>query len=162
MTPPTAAADLLERLRSLRQTLAAAESLTGGLFLATLVEVPGASLVVRGGVVVYATDLKATLGGMDPDLLERVGPVSAETAEALAAGVRRSAGATWGVSMTGVAGPDPQDGHPVGTVHLGLAGPDVSITRRLLLVGDRSTIRLGTVRAAIALVLEHLHPTPRP
>lgn len=162
MTPPTAAADLLERLRSRRHTLAAAESLTGGLFLATLVEVPGASLVVRGGVVVYATDLKATLGGMDPDLLERVGPVSAETAEALAAGVRRSAGATWGVSMTGVAGPEPQDGHPVGTVHLGLAGPDVSITRRLLLVGDRPAIRLGTVRAAIALMLEHLHPTPRP
>jgi nicotinamide-nucleotide amidase len=87
------------------ETVAAAESLTAGLFCATLATVPGASATLRGGVVVYATDLKTELAGVPADLLERHGPVSPQTAEALAEGVRARCGATWGVGLTGVAGP---------------------------------------------------------
>src|SRR5215470_10980125 len=92
------------------QTLAVAESLTGGLLAATLVDVPGASKVFRGGLVVYATDLKASLAGVPADLLAERGPVDPDVAVALAAGARERCGATWGLGTTGVAGPEPQEG----------------------------------------------------
>ena len=98
------------------RTVAVAESLTGGLVVAALVGVPGASKVVRGGVVAYMTDLKASLLGVDADLLARVGAVHGDVALAMARGVAVLLGADYGVATTGVAGPDPQDGHPVGEV----------------------------------------------
>lgn len=114
---------LVRRLAAAGQTVACAESLTGGLVCATLVSVPGASAVVRGGVVAYAVDAKAALLGVDPDLLGRVGAVDPEVAAALARGAARVLGATWGVGTTGVAGPDPSDGMPVGTVFVAVSGP---------------------------------------
>src|SRR3954449_849531 len=103
------------------ETVAAAESLTAGLFCATLASVPGASATLRGGAVVYATELKTVLAGVPADLLAAHGPGSPETAGALAEGIRARCGATWGVGLTGVAGPDPVDGHGPGRVYLGLA-----------------------------------------
>ena len=144
-------ADLIERLAARRETVATAESLTGGLLAATIVDVPGASAVFRGGLVVYATDLKATLAGVPVDLLDERGPVDPDVAAALAAGARERCGATWGMATTGVAGPTPQDGVAVGTVFVAVAGPS-SAGQALRINGDRPAIRAGAVAAAIALL----------
>ncbi len=104
-------------------TVATAESITAGGLGARLVRVPGASSWLRGGLLVYATDLKASLGGVDPDLLDARGPVSEEVAADLAAGAAARCGASVGVSVVGVAGPDEQGGRVVGTVVVGLALP---------------------------------------
>lgn len=144
-------AALIERLAARGETVATAESLTGGLLAATIVDVPGASAVFRGGVVVYATDLKATLAGVPVDLLDQRGPVDPDVAAALAAGVRERCGATWGMATTGVAGPTSQDGIAVGTVFVAVSGPS-SAGQALRLDGDRSAIRAGAVAAAIALL----------
>ena len=110
-------AALVVRLLTQRgETVAVAESLTGGLLVAALVAVPGASKVLRGGVVAYMTDLKATLLDVDPDLLARAGAVDRDVALQMARGASLRLGADYGVATTGVAGPDPQDGHPVGEV----------------------------------------------
>jgi nicotinamide-nucleotide amidase len=139
------------------QTVAVAESLTGGLLAATLVEVPGVSKTFRGGLVVYATDLKVTLAGVDPDLLARQGPVDPEVAAQLARGAAVTCGADWGLGTTGVAGPDPQDGVTVGTVFVGVAGPGrYREVRELQLDGDRATIRAQAVSAALLLLAEGL------
>ena len=144
-------ADLVDRLAARAQTVATAESLTGGLLAATIVDVPGASAVFRGGLVVYATDLKATLGGVPADLLAARGPVDPDVAAALAAGARERCGATWGLATTGVAGPTPQDGIAVGTVFVAVAGPSTA-GLALRLAGDRPAIRAATVRAAVGLL----------
>jgi nicotinamide-nucleotide amidase len=138
------------------QTLAVAESLTGGLLSATIVEIAGVSAVFRGGLVVYATDLKASLGAVPADLLEERGPVDGDVAVAMARGVRQRCGADWGVGTTGVAGPQPQDGKPVGTVFVAVAGPDRAEVRRLSLDGNRAAVRDGTVTAALELLTEQL------
>ncbi len=149
LTARVPAADLVRRLLAARATVATAESLTAGLLSATIAGVPGASAVLRGGLIVYATDLKHTLAGVDEHLLATEGPVAAGTAEQLAAGARRVCAADWGIGLTGVAGPDSQDGHPVGTVFLGVSGPEGTEVLRLKLAGDRWTIRLGAVHAAV-------------
>ncbi|MGS0686911.1 CinA family protein [Nakamurella sp. GG22] len=118
-----AVADLLERLSAAGLTVATAESLTGGLLVALLTEIPGSSAVVRGGLVVYATDLKHTLAGVDSALLTERGPVDPEVAMRLADGARSRCGASIGVGLTGVAGPDPQNGVPVGTWFCAVSGP---------------------------------------
>jgi len=147
------AGEVVALLRGRAETLAVAESLTGGLLSATIVDVPGASNAFRGGLVVYATELKATLAGVPPELLAAHGPVHPDVAAALAAGTRRRCGADWGLGTTGVAGPDPQGGVPVGTVYVGLAGPgDLARVRRLDLAGDRAAIRRDTVAAALDLL----------
>lgn len=156
MDPATPAARLHRALLARGETVAAAESLTAGLFCATLAEVPGASATLRGGVVVYATDLKATLAGVPRELLDRHGAVSPETAAALADGVRERCAATWGIGLTGVAGPDPADGYAAGRVYLGLAGPGGTDVVRLDLPGDRQAIRSGAVAAAVAALLDRL------
>jgi len=150
---PSLAAAVLARLGAAGQTLAVAESLTGGLLAATVVDVPGASTVFRGGVIAYATDLKHTLLGVDAGLLAARGPVDAEVAEQLAAGVAVRLGATWGLATTGVAGPDPADGHPPGTVFLGVHGPAGTLSVRLELAGTRPQIRRATVDAALRRLL---------
>ncbi len=144
-------ADLLDRLALAGVTVATAESLTGGLLAAALVQVPGASRVYRGGVVAYATDLKQTLLGVPADLLADRGAVDADVAQAMAEGARDGLQATFGVATTGVAGPDPQDGMPVGRVHVAVAGPEQTTVESLDLVGGRDAIRAQA--AAVALVL---------
>jgi len=138
------------------ETVAAAESLTAGLFCATLAEVPGASATLRGGVVVYATELKAVLAGVPGDLLAAHGPVSPETARALAEGVRERCEATWGIGLTGVAGPDPVDGHGPGRVYLGVSDGQRTDVVELDLPGERADVRTGTVSAAVAALLARL------
>ena len=101
-------------------------------------------------MIVYQTELKHLLGGVPVEILEQDGPVAGSTAESLAAGVRHSTGATWGLAVTGVAGPTSQDGHPPGTVWVGVAGPSDVASRLLELSGDRSAIRVQTVRSALA------------
>src|SRR5581483_12145152 len=135
------------------ETLAVAESLTGGLLAATIVDVPGASKVFRGGLIAYATDLKHSLAGVDASLLAERGPVDPEVASQLAIGAAQRCAATWGLATTGVAGPDAQDGVPVGTVYVSVAGPLAQV-RRLTLSGDRAQIRRATVEAALALLQE--------
>lgn len=115
-----AASELVTLCREAGLTLATAESLTAGLLAGTVADVPGASNVLRGGLVVYATDLKHSLAGVDAALLDRQGPVDPTVAGQLARGAAQRCGADIGVGVTGVAGPDSQDGHPVGEVWLGV------------------------------------------
>ncbi|KUH98648.1 competence protein [Mycolicibacterium acapulense] len=131
------------------QTVATAESLTAGLLAATLAGVPGASAVLRGGLVAYVEDTKISLAGVTRQMLDEVGPVAAPTARALAVGARMRCEATWGVGLTGVAGPEPHGGHPVGTVFLGIAGPVETDVVELRLDGSRWEIRLAAVREAV-------------
>ncbi|MBH0775188.1 CinA family protein [Nocardia bovistercoris] len=147
------AAELVAALAAEGQTVSTAESLTAGLVSATIAGVPGASAVLRGGLVVYATDLKHDLAGVSAELLRTRGPVAAGTAEALAVGARSRCGSDWGIGVTGVAGPDTQDGHPVGTVFLGLSGPRHTEVMRLRLSGDRWTIRLTATTIAVRELL---------
>src|SRR4051794_41697803 len=114
LTPTVAAAAAVHTLVDRKETLATAESLTGGLVAATLVEVPGVSAVFRGGLVVYATDLKHALAGVPEGLLADRGPVDPDVAVALAHGARERCGADWGLATTGVAGPGPPGGGGVG------------------------------------------------
>ncbi|MEV4559733.1 nicotinamide-nucleotide amidohydrolase family protein [Kitasatospora sp. NPDC049285] len=160
--PAGLAALALDALKAEGATLAVAESLTGGLLAATLVDVPGASAVFRGSVTAYATELKASLLGVDEGLLAVHGPVHPVVARQMAEGARRLLGADYALATTGVAGPDPQDGQPVGTVHVALAGPAGTEARPLRLSGGRATIRQGSVAAALELLLERLAPEARP
>ncbi|MGW3077005.1 CinA family protein [Kitasatospora sp. NPDC001132] len=141
-------------LRAEGGTLAVAESLTGGLLAAALVDVPGASATFRGSVTAYATELKASVLGVDEGLLDVYGPVHPVVARQMAEGVRGLLGATYGLATTGVAGPDPQDGQPVGTVHLAVAGPGGTLVSSPLLSGGRATIRHGAVTAALELLVD--------
>ncbi|MFF7637879.1 CinA family protein [Kitasatospora sp. NPDC008050] len=143
-------------LRTLGATVAVAESLTGGLLSAQLVEVPGASQTFRGSVTAYATELKAAVLGVDEGLLAVHGPVHPVVARQMAEGVRRLLGATYGLGTTGVAGPTEQDGHAVGTVHLGFAGPGGTAVRSPQLSGDRATIRRKAVAGALELLLDRI------
>jgi nicotinamide-nucleotide amidase len=138
------------------QTVAVAESLTGGLVAAALTDIPGASASFRGGIVSYATELKAALLGVDAAMLARHGAVYAPVAAAMAAGVRTRLGASYGLATTGVAGPEPQDGQPVGTVHIAVSADDDTVVRTLALSGDRSQIRRLTVERALGLLLGRL------
>ncbi len=133
-----------------------AESLTGGLVTAALVEVPGASSVVRGGVVAYATELKGALLGVDADLLAERGAVDPDVAREMAAGVRRTVGADVGLATTGVAGPEPQDGRPPGLVYVAVSTPATTQVRRLDVDGDRAAVRAGAVGAVLMLAVELL------
>lgn len=130
-------------------SVAGAESLTGGRFVATLVDVPGASAVVRGGLITYATDLKSRLAGVDADRLEETGPVDAHVAAQMAAGTARECVADIGVACTGVAGPQPQDGKPVGLVYTAIAFAGKAQVSEHHFGGDRNAIRSQTVAAMI-------------
>lgn len=142
-------AGVIAALRERGETVATAESLTAGLVAAALTEVPGASAVVRGGLVVYATDLKDRLAGVDPDLLAEHGAVHPDVATQLAVGASRRCEADWGIGLTGVAGPDPQDGVAPGTVHLGFSGPRGAQVRSVVFGGDRHAVRAAAVRVAV-------------
>lgn len=146
------ASDLIAELTRRGLTIAVAESLTGGLLVAELIAVPGASVVVRGGVVAYATELKAELLGVDAALLAASGPIHPEVARQMASGVRQRLGADIGIATTGAAGPDPQDGHAPGEVWLGFAIGDAVTAVGLALGGDRAAIRRDTVSESLSRV----------
>jgi len=148
----TSAADVHAMLLSHGATIAVAESLTGGLVAAALTSTPGSSGTMRGGVVVYATDLKSTLAGVDPGLLRSRGPVDPDVARELAEGVRHRLGATIGLGVTGVAGPDPQDGVSIGTVFAAVTGTRVSLVEEWHFDGNRDQIRAGVVQACLDLL----------
>lgn len=175
MTSGGPAAEVLRLLQARGETLAVAESLTGGLVAAEVTAVPGASRVFRGSVTAYATELKHEVLGVDGTLLAERGAVDAEVALQMAAGVRKVMGADWGIATTGVAGPDPQDGQAVGTVFVAVDGPDPAVhgpdstvggrgsalrsegkVAALRLNGERSDIRMESVRSVLTLLLERL------
>ncbi|MDI5973081.1 CinA family protein [Streptomyces sp. SL13] len=150
------AATALRLLTRRGETLAVAESLTGGLVAAELTSVPGASSAFAGSVTAYATRLKHELLGVDAGLLADRGAVDPDVARSMARGVRDRLGATWGLATTGVAGPAPQDGKPVGTVYVAVAGPSHAAVVPLTLSGDRSAIRVAAVRGALELLVDAL------
>lgn len=150
------AAEALRLLVARGQTLAVAESLTGGLVAAAVTAVPGASQAFRGSVTAYATELKRELLGVEPELLAEHGAVDPRVAREMAAGVRKALGADWGVATTGVAGPESQDGRPVGTVFVAVDGPTGGNVAALRLNGDRADIRKESVRSTLALLVGEL------
>ncbi|WNM40499.1 CinA family protein [Micromonospora halotolerans] len=152
------AASVVHSLHERKETLATVESLTGGLLSASIVEIAGVSGVFRGGLVVYATELKSELAGVPEDLLAERGPVDPDVAAALAEGGRRRCGADWGLATTGVAGPEPQDGKPVGLVYVAAAGPGGrGEVRELQLDGGRDHVRSAAVIEALRLLAEQIH-----
>ena len=160
------AAQVHTALQERGETLATAESLTGGQLAARLTAVPGASRSYLGGVVSYATSVKVDVLGVPADLVATYGVISAECAQAMARGAARLTGATWALATTGVAGPDRQEDHPPGTVHVGLHGPGVTTSVRLALAGDalrdRAAIQDATCTEALVALLEHLSSVGRP
>ncbi|MFF4351294.1 CinA family protein [Streptomyces sp. NPDC001530] len=158
------AAEVLRLLRVRGETLAVAESLTGGLVAAEITAVPGASKAFRGSVTAYATELKHQLLGVDATLLAERGAVDPQVAAQMAVGVRKALGADWGIATTGVAGPEPQDGQPVGTVFVAIEGPSEASPYAagggkvipLRLNGDRAEIRMESVRSVLVLLLKEL------
>lgn len=153
------AAEVITALTSAGLSLAVAESLTGGALLADLVRIPGASAVVRGGVVAYDTALKASLLGVPRHLLEAHGAVHPDVAVAMAEGVRVAAAvdglsADIGVATTGVAGPDAHDNAPVGRVYVAVADAAGTRVREYQFAGDRAAIRAHATHAALELLSE--------
>jgi nicotinamide-nucleotide amidase len=157
-----AAATAVQALMRRRETFATAESLTGGLVAATVVEIPGVSAVFRGGLVVYATELKHALAGVPEQLLKDRGPVDPDVARALAAGARERCGADWGLATTGVAGPEPQDGVPVGQVYVAVSGPSGGSVQELRLTGSRAEVRSDSVTAVLNLLVAELRAASAP
>jgi len=153
------AARVLALLEEHGGTLAVAESLTGGLVAAELAGVPGASRTFRGSVTAYATTLKHELLGVDAALLAAHGAVDPEVARQMAAGVRDRLGADWGISTTGVAGPDPQDGKPVGTVYIGISTDSGTRVIDLTLGGSRNALRRRVVSESLVQLKEVLTET---
>jgi len=156
VTDPAAVVALL---RERGETVATAESLTAGLVTAALTSVPGSSAVVRGGLVVYATDLKHALAGVDEALLAEHGAVHPEVARQLAEGARTRCGATWGLGLTGVAGPAPQDGVAPGTVHVAVSSAAGTSVETMTLGGDRHEVRAASVAEALTLLVNRLTST---
>lgn len=154
----TTAERLVALLRERGLTIGVAESLTGGDVVSALVSPPGTSEVLRGGIVAYATPLKHSLLGVDAALLAEHGAVHPEVARQMADGVRRAVmvegrAADVGLATTGVAGPDPQDGQPVGKVFVGVAVPSGIRVQEFSFSGDRVTIRAQATEAVLAAAL---------
>lgn len=145
-------------------TVATAESLTGGLLGATLTSVPGSSAAYMGGVVAYATPIKVDVLGVDAESVDDFTVVSEQVAREMAFGVQRLSGAEWGLSCTGVAGPEAQDGHEPGDVWIACVGPSIGVedqpvyVEHLELSGDREAIREQTVRACLQMILRVVAP----
>ncbi len=150
------AAKALETLAARRQTLACAESLTGGLLCDALVSVPGASRVFMGGIVAYDEGRKVSLLGVSAETLRRHTAVSGETAREMAEGARARLGVDYALSTTGYAGPDGED---VGLVYIACADAAETVVRQRRFNGDRSEIRRAAARAALDLLAEQLEKT---
>ena len=154
------AASVIALLTERGETVAVAESLTGGLVTAALTSIPGASACVIGGVTAYATAMKAAILGVPAALLDEMGPVDPGVAGRMADGVRRLMGTDWGLSTTGVAGPTWQGEQPPGTVYIAVSGPAGTTVRRLDLAGDRAQIRAATVVGVLTLLAEAVAAAP--
>lgn len=143
---------LIDALVSRGETLALAESITGGAIATALTDVPGASKVFLGGMVTYATETKIALLGIDPELISRHGVVSRPVAEAMADAARLKCGATWAIATTGVAGPGPHHGVAAGELWIAISGPRSEAEH--LKLGDlgRERVRSGAVTGALALL----------
>jgi nicotinamide-nucleotide amidase len=152
------AASILAELSRRAETLVSAESLTGGMIGALLTDIPGASESYLGGVISYATRLKGTLAGVDRGTLDELGPVSGRTAAEMARGVAELCNADWGLATTGVAGPDEQQGYPVGQVFVAVSHEAGGLLRveELSLDGDRAAIRRQSASAALELLADAL------
>lgn len=148
---------LIDLLTHRGQTLATCESLTAGAVAARCADVPGASAVLRGGLVTYSAELKTSLAGVDAQLIADYGVVSAECAAAMAHGARTVCASDWAVALTGVAGPGPADGHAAGDVYIAVAGPTAgSVQTRLYQWPgcDRADVRQKSIAAALFLLHE--------
>lgn len=133
-------------------TVATAESLTGGLVAATLVQVPGASGMLQGGIIAYQNSVKAGILGVSEALLESAGSVDPQVAREMALGACRATGARVGVSTTGVAGPEPHDGKSVGSVYIGIALDGAAQSYEYHFDGDRVLIRQQACDEALSLL----------
>ena len=153
---PSIANTAIRLLTECGMTVSTCESLTGGLICATLVDVPGASKVVRGGLITYQTDTKTLLAGVDAGLIGQWGVVSAEVAQAMAEGARARLGTDIAVSATGMASPGSEAEPPAGTVYVGVSSAKGVRAVKLALSGDRQSIRRQTVEAAIAAITEEI------
>ena len=144
-------------LKERKLTMASAESCTGGLIAKRMTDLSGASAVFRGGVVSYATEVKADVLGVNKIVLDHFGAVSEPVARAMAEGARRIMKADIAVSTTGVAGPDKDDrGNEVGTVYIALAVKGDTVCRKLSLDGDREAIRTAAASHAFEMISEYL------
>jgi nicotinamide-nucleotide amidase len=153
----TFAESLGKRLAARGETVAVAESCTGGLLGALLTDVGGSSAWMRGGVIAYANDVKESALSVPAELLATHGAVSSEVAAEMAMGARAALGATYALAITGVAGPTGgTPDKPVGTVWMALAGPEGEVTRLGKLRGDRGMIRTSAAYGALQLLREAL------
>ena len=140
---------VLDGLAARGHTLAVAESMPGGLLSARLTAIPGASRTFLGGAIVYSATAKAALLGLSPSFLAEHGTVSEATTIALAEAVRKALGSTWGLAVTGNAGPAAEGGMPVGAVFFAVAGPDGISSERRNFPGDRAEIQLRGTAVAL-------------
>lgn len=138
------------------KTLATAESCTGGGIGAALTSVPGSSAVFKGGIISYTNVVKESLLGVDSDLLNREGAVSAPVAEEMAFGARKVLRTDIAVSVTGLAGPDGDEfGNPVGTVYIGYCDDHLCVSKHFCFQGDRDAVRAQAITAALEQILEY-------
>ena len=144
---------VLDRLAG--KTLATAESCTGGGIGAALTGVSGSSAVYKGGVISYCNEIKHALLGVDVELLETLGAVSAPVAREMAIGARKALATDVAVSVTGLAGPGGDEyGNPVGTVFIGYADAKTALAQEYHFPGDREAVRQQAIAAALELILE--------
>jgi len=140
--------DILEILRTRKESISVAESLTGGGLAQALSSLPGSSEIFRGSVTAYQAKIKSEVLRVPAQLISEMGVVSEEVAISMATGVRDLMNSTWAISTTGVAGPGPTDGVPAGTVWVAIEGP-ISQTLQLELSGTREIVRNATIAGAI-------------
>ncbi len=156
------AEDVIKKMTGRSITLSTCESLTGGGIGAALTAVPGASAVFRGALVTYARELKASLAGVDEELIANEGVVNELTALQMALGAQSACGSDWAVSTTGVAGPTETDGAKVGTVWFAVVGPKVGMsdwpqyTELKQFEGDREQIRSAAIDYSMEMLLRVL------
>ena len=141
--------DILERLRERNETLSTAESLTAGTVSSAIVTIAGASDVFVGGITAYRDEIKISHLGVDPALINEHTSMSEAVCVAMAQGAMNSFGTTWAIATTGVAGPNPVKGIPVGTVWVAIEGP-LSQRIELSLPGERNSVRNAATASAIA------------
>lgn len=161
LTPDSLSVEIIEVARAQGWTVGVAESLTGGLVTAALISVPGASVVVRGGIVAYAADLKSSVLRVPGHVISQHGTVSQQCAEAMSRGACDVLGATFALSTTGVAGPEPSEGHPPGTVHVAVsarvtAREEATVHQALHTCGSRIDIRSHATYEGLSLLLATL------
>ena len=146
---------LVNALRAMGKTVATAESCTGGLIGKRITDVSGSSSVYPGGVISYSCEIKRRILGVDAAILDAVGPVCETVAAQMAEGVRRRMGSDFGISSTGVAGPDSDDfNNPVGLVFIGLTDGEHTQVMELHLSGDRTSIREQAAEAALSALFD--------